>query len=171
MKLLILTKDCSCGKRAGETMTVCRVPQKRRNIQLCIGHRNVPPAPPALSIGAAGTGLCCVTVRCRAWGGVAAWAVAVGGLLCYLTGLMGYLSFRDATASDILDNFSGSLASFFKAVVVTHLILYIPSEVSEQIAKRTGLILTSLGSSCDSVISERYADAYFKRCCCCCCCC
>lgn len=57
-------------------------------------------------------------------------AIALGGTMCFTTGLMGYLSFRDATESDILDNFSGTFASLFKAFVVIHLILYIPSEAS-----------------------------------------
>lgn len=63
------------------------------------------------------------------WKVVVARAVIIGGLLCYGTGLMGYLSFRSATNGDILDNFSGMLASFFKIMVVVHLIMYIPNEV------------------------------------------
>lgn len=69
-------------------------------------------------------------ISCRAWRTVAAWAVVVGLVLCYSTGLVGYLSFRDATDGDILDNFEGALASCFKLLVVVHLILYIPSEAS-----------------------------------------
>lgn len=65
----------------------------------------------------------------RPWRRVAAWAVGVGLVLCYSTGLVGYLSFRDTTDGDILDNFDGTLASCFKALVVIHLVLYIPSEV------------------------------------------
>ncbi|CAN0400160.1 unnamed protein product, partial [Laminaria digitata] len=64
----------------------------------------------------------------RAWRSVAAWAVGIGGCMCYAMGLAGYLSFRDAVDGDILYNFAGAVASVFKAVVVVHLILYIPSE-------------------------------------------
>lgn len=56
-------------------------------------------------------------------------SVVAGGLLCYGTGLVGYLSFRGATEGDILDNFTGPLAAFFKIVVILHLVMYIPSEV------------------------------------------
>lgn len=56
-------------------------------------------------------------------------AVVLGGILCFVTGIAGYLSFRGATEGDILDNFSGWIASIFKIGVVGHLILYIPNEV------------------------------------------
>ncbi|CAN0100820.1 unnamed protein product, partial [Ectocarpus sp. 6 AP-2014] len=65
----------------------------------------------------------------RAWRSVATWALGVGVCLCYSMGLAGYLSFRDSVDGDILLNFSGAIASVFKAAVVVHLILYIPSEV------------------------------------------
>ncbi|CAM9980323.1 unnamed protein product, partial [Scytosiphon promiscuus] len=65
----------------------------------------------------------------RAWRPVATGAVVVGSFLCYAMGLAGYLSFRDAVETDILLNFSGTFASIFKAAVVIHLVLYIPSEV------------------------------------------
>lgn len=57
------------------------------------------------------------------------WAVVLGGLFCYGTGMVGYLSFREATEGDILDNFTGVVASGFKVMVVMHLVLYIPNEV------------------------------------------
>lgn len=63
------------------------------------------------------------------WSAVVTHAVLLGGGLCYGTGLMGYLCFRGATEGDILDNFSGGLASFFKILVVAHLVMYIPNEV------------------------------------------
>lgn len=66
----------------------------------------------------------------RAWRSVATWAIGVGACLCYSVGLAGYLSFRDAVDGDILLNFTGSIASVFKAAVLVHLVLYIPSEVS-----------------------------------------
>lgn len=56
-------------------------------------------------------------------------SVTLGGVLCYGTGLAGYLAFRGATQGDILDNFTGAVAAFFKILVVVHLILYIPNEV------------------------------------------
>ena len=60
--------------------------------------------------------------------------MAIGGCMCYAMGLAGYLSFRDAVDGDILENFSGAVASVFKAVVIIHLILYIPSEASVSFA-------------------------------------
>ncbi|CAM9281738.1 unnamed protein product, partial [Hapterophycus canaliculatus] len=65
----------------------------------------------------------------REWSSVAKIAVVLGGVLCFVTGIAGYLSFRGATQGDILDNFSGWIASIFKIGVVGHLILYIPNEV------------------------------------------
>lgn len=56
-------------------------------------------------------------------------SVLVGGVLYYGTGVAGYLAFRGATQGDILDNFAGPIAAFFKILVVAHLILYIPNEV------------------------------------------
>lgn len=56
-------------------------------------------------------------------------AVAAGGILCYVTGFVGYLSFRGATQGDILDNFMGPIASCFKVLVIAHLVMYIPHEV------------------------------------------
>lgn len=56
-------------------------------------------------------------------------AVAAGGILCYVTGFVGYVSFRGATEGDILDNFMGPLASCFKVLVIAHLVMYIPHEV------------------------------------------
>ena len=59
-------------------------------------------------------------------------SVLAGGILCYVTGLAGYLAFRGATGGDTLDNFSGPVAAFFKILVVVHLIFYIPNEVTDQ---------------------------------------
>lgn len=56
--------------------------------------------------------------------------VLTGAILCYCTGIAGYLAFRSATEGDILDNFSGPVAACFKVVVVLHLIMYIPGDVS-----------------------------------------
>lgn len=57
-------------------------------------------------------------------------SVAAGGSLCYFTGLVGYVAFRAATEGDILDNFHGPLAACFKILVIVHLVVYIPNEVS-----------------------------------------
>lgn len=69
--------------------------------------------------------------RCRIseWKAVMTSSVLAGGVLCYGTGLAGYLAFRGATQGDILDNFMGPIAAFFKILVIVHLILYIPNEV------------------------------------------
>lgn len=65
--------------------------------------------------------------------------VLTGTLLCYSTGIAGYLAFRSATAGNILDNFSGPVAGFFKALVVVHLILYTPSHVrSDSVGRPLG---------------------------------
>lgn len=63
------------------------------------------------------------------WRKVAGISVIAGGVLCYGMGLAGYMAFRDATEGDILDNFVGPPAGLFKALVIVHLVLYIPSEV------------------------------------------
>jgi len=72
------------------------------------------------------------------WQGTAAWAVILGACLCSVMGVMGYLSFGDATAAEILDNFSAKgeiglagsqtdwVSVIFKLVLVVHLLLYIP---------------------------------------------
>ncbi|CAM9387943.1 unnamed protein product [Ascophyllum nodosum] len=66
--------------------------------------------------------------RERKWKSVMSASVLAGGILCYVTGLAGYLAFRGATQGDILDNFSGPVAAFFKILVVVHLVFYIPNE-------------------------------------------
>ncbi|CAN0439653.1 unnamed protein product, partial [Laminaria digitata] len=66
----------------------------------------------------------------REWRAVAGASVLTGAVVCYCTGIAGYLAFRSATAGDILDNFSGPVAAFFKILVVLHLIMYIPGDVS-----------------------------------------
>jgi hypothetical protein len=53
-------------------------------------------------------------------------AVFVGALMCAGMGIAGYLIFRNTTTGEILDNFSGHAYDFFKVMVVTHLVLYIP---------------------------------------------
>lgn len=60
------------------------------------------------------------------WRLVTGTAVGVGAIMCSTMGLVGYLSFGDATQGMILDNFNQHPYDFFKIMVVTHLILYIP---------------------------------------------
>ena len=67
--------------------------------------------------------------RISEWKAVMSASVLAGGAMCYVTGLAGYLAFRGATEGDILDNFFGPLAAFFKILVIVHLILYIPNKV------------------------------------------
>lgn len=59
---------------------------------------------------------------------VAMWSTLSGISMCFVTGLIGYLSFRDDTQTDILENFTGILGSIFKIAVIAHLIFYIPSD-------------------------------------------
>ena len=60
------------------------------------------------------------------WMKITSTAVFVGALMCAGMGIAGYLSFRNTTTGEILDNFSGHAYDFFKVMVVTHLVLYIP---------------------------------------------
>jgi amino acid permease len=62
----------------------------------------------------------------QTWGRVTGSAVAMGALMCMCMGVAGYYSFRGETEGEILDNFEGSQFDFFKIMVATHLILYIP---------------------------------------------
>lgn len=52
----------------------------------------------------------------------------VGVFMCFVTGLVGYLSFRDDTETNILMNFTGPVGAIFKLALVIHLILYIPGD-------------------------------------------
>jgi sodium-coupled neutral amino acid transporter 11 len=52
----------------------------------------------------------------------------IGVAMCFLTGLFGYLSFRDETETNILSNFPGVLGAIFKMGVIIHLLLYIPGD-------------------------------------------
>eukprot|EP00597_Dinobryon_sp_UTEXLB2267_P006404 CAMPEP_0170081818 /NCGR_PEP_ID=MMETSP0019_2-20121128/17587_1 /TAXON_ID=98059 /ORGANISM="Dinobryon sp., Strain UTEXLB2267" /LENGTH=453 /DNA_ID=CAMNT_0010296431 /DNA_START=97 /DNA_END=1459 /DNA_ORIENTATION=- len=61
-----------------------------------------------------------------AWRGITGRAVLTGTVMCSVMGLVGYLSFGDDTSGMILDNFPQHAFDFFKVMVVTHLILYIP---------------------------------------------
>jgi sodium-coupled neutral amino acid transporter 11 len=60
------------------------------------------------------------------WRAVTGAAVLAGTLMCMTMGVAGYLSFADDTQGMILDNFNTHPYDFFKVMVVTHLIMYIP---------------------------------------------
>eukprot|EP00903_Cladosiphon_okamuranus_P010527 g9957.t1 len=63
------------------------------------------------------------------WKYVVTTSVLVGGAMCYLMGIFGYLSFGPATEGDILDNFArGWVATILKCSVAGHLVCYIPGE-------------------------------------------
>jgi sodium-coupled neutral amino acid transporter 11 len=62
----------------------------------------------------------------RSWSQVTGVAVLAGSLMCITMGVAGYLSFGTDTDGMILDNFEQHGYDFFKVMVVTHLILYIP---------------------------------------------
>ena len=48
------------------------------------------------------------------------------GVLLFIEGLIGYLSFRSSTDVNILDNFSGISGTVFKCIVFVHLVSYMP---------------------------------------------
>ncbi len=60
------------------------------------------------------------------WAAITGKAVSIGTMMCMVMGVAGYLSFGDKTEGMILDNFGQHGYDFFKVMVVTHLILYIP---------------------------------------------
>jgi len=60
------------------------------------------------------------------WTSVTATSMVLAAVVCVLTGLSGYLCYREKTEGDILDNFGGTLALAVKFMVVLHLILYVP---------------------------------------------
>ena len=53
-------------------------------------------------------------------------SVIIGAFMLIAMGLAGYFAFRSETDGEILNNFSGPVADFFKLLIVVHLILYIP---------------------------------------------
>lgn len=52
----------------------------------------------------------------------------IGAVMCFSTGLAGYLSFGDDVKSNVIENFTGTVGSVFKVALVAHLILYIPGD-------------------------------------------
>lgn len=59
----------------------------------------------------------------------------IGVFACYVTGFVGYLSFREETKPDILENFAGILSILFKATFILHLV-----SLTELLEKKTLLI-------------------------------
>lgn len=55
-------------------------------------------------------------------------ATAVGTFMCFIVGLVGYLIFRDDTNANILDNFSGPLATLCKIGMAAHFALFVPGD-------------------------------------------
>jgi sodium-coupled neutral amino acid transporter 11 len=62
----------------------------------------------------------------ESWSFITGSSVFVGAFMCMIMGIAGYLSFGSGTDGMILDNFTQHGFDFFKLMVVTHLILYIP---------------------------------------------
>ena len=62
----------------------------------------------------------------KSWSYITGGAVFAGALMCAIMGIAGYLSFSDDTDGEILEDFPQHGYDFFKIMVVTHLILYIP---------------------------------------------
>lgn len=52
----------------------------------------------------------------------------IGAVMCFVTGLAGYLSFGSDTDSNVLQNFTGALGDVFLVAMVIHLALYIPGD-------------------------------------------
>lgn len=61
------------------------------------------------------------------WKHISGTSVIMGGVMCIVMGMAGYLSFGSETQGMILDNFNAPGFDVFKLLVVVHLILYIPS--------------------------------------------
>ena len=59
---------------------------------------------------------------------VAVYTTSLGVSMCFLLGIVGYLCFRNDVDADILENFAGGAGTFFKVVVILHLIFYIPGD-------------------------------------------
>ena len=52
----------------------------------------------------------------------------IGVLMCFFTGLIGFLSFGEDTQTNILQNFHGPVGAVFKVALIVHLLLYIPGD-------------------------------------------
>lgn len=91
------------------------------------------------------------------WSWVTGTAVLAGALMCVTMGVAGYLSFGSDTEGMILDNFHSHGYDFFKVMVVTHLILYIPVNfviMRYSIVKMTtGMRSELLGSTAHAILT------------------
>ncbi|KAG5189366.1 hypothetical protein JKP88DRAFT_286823 [Tribonema minus] len=54
------------------------------------------------------------------WRKVVSIAIAVGSVVCYTTGIIGYLSFRGATLGNILENFDGVVSDIASVLLELH---------------------------------------------------
>jgi amino acid permease len=52
--------------------------------------------------------------------------IIIGATICYVTGLVGYMTFKSSTDSDILENFTGHVAFLCKTGVLLHFNFLIP---------------------------------------------
>lgn len=77
----------------------------------------------------------------------------IGVIMCFITGFVGYLCFRDDTEAIILENFTGNLGAFFKVLVVVHLVLFIPGDYV--------ILRSSLVNMFDADVSVLRNEDYF----------
>jgi Transmembrane amino acid transporter protein len=59
---------------------------------------------------------------------IALTSVCITAFANILVGLVGYLSFRDSTQPDILENFSGTTRTAFSIIVIIQLIFCLPGD-------------------------------------------
>ena len=74
----------------------------------------------------------------------------IGALMCFFTGLVGYLSFLGGTQTNILENFPGAVGDLFKMAVIVHLLLYIPGDFVILRAALWKLFKTDVAKQSDS---------------------
>ena len=90
--------------------------------------------------------------------------IIIGAIMCFFTGLIGYISFGSNTKSNIIENFDGYLGGFFKIALVIHLVLYIPGDFvimrsailklcHWQLSELSDIIFISLSLFCISIIT------------------
>ena len=65
----------------------------------------------------------------KGWARVTSAAVLIGGSMCFVMGLIGYLSFRNSTNGQIVDNFTSPHHGydFFKVAILVHFIFCAPA--------------------------------------------
>lgn len=84
----------------------------------------------------------------KSWTKVTLWSVCLGSMMLVMMGLGGYLAFRQDTSGEILENFTGRYADFFKTMLVLHLCLYIPIDfivmrhsIVKQLGQQDGMLV------------------------------